>query len=200
MSRKEVEAYYQQSMYAEIRPGLTYAFGIATGGGIAIDCGCGAGSNITHLRAEGYAVHAFDIDDRAISLCTERFAGDPEVLLSVDSFGRFNYPSADLIVADASLFFCPADEFQLFLEKVRLSLMPNGVFCGAFLGERDTMASGEFDVDKHWGEVLVLTEDEIRQCFNDYRIHQFVEHEVDGTSATGDPHHWHIFDVVAKLN
>lgn len=200
MGMKAVEAYYQESKYAEIRPELKYALGLLTGAGTAIDCGCGAGSNIAHLRAEDYTVHAFDIDEEAISLCSERFANDSHVHLYLDSFGSFNYPKADLVVADASLFFCPAVEFEAFIEKLFRALQPKGVFCGAFLGARDSMASPEFNSELYWGDVLVLTEAQIKYALKGFDILQCKELELDGKTNTGESHHWHIFTIVARVH
>lgn len=199
MTTKEVMEYYHQTQQGEMRPELEYAISISSGSGIAIDCGCGAGSNIAHLRAAGYIVHAFDINEQAITLCVARYKNDSNVSLCVDSFGSYLYPSASLIVADASLFFCPADEFELFINKMHQSLEPHGVFCGAFLGARDTMSSPEFDSEKYWGEVLVLSSEEIKSALSKFEIHQFIEHESDGFTPNGEAHHWHIFIVVAKL-
>ena len=199
VTTKEVMEYYQQTKQGVIRPELEYALSISSGGGIAIDCGCGAGSDIAHLRAAGYIVHAFDINEQSIALCAARYKNDSNVFLSVDSFGSFLYPGASLIIADASLFFCPTDEFDLFIDKIEKSLEPHGVFCGAFLGARDTMSSPGFESEKYWGDVLVLSEEKIKTSLKKFEIHQFVEHESDGFTPTGDAHHWHIFIVVAKL-
>ena len=199
MTSDAVLAYYQSSKHADIRPEFQSALDIAPSTGVASDCGCGAGSNIAHLRSCGYSVHAFDIDEQAISLCAERFANDANVFLSVDSFGTFNYPKSSLVIADASLFFCPADEFDEFIEKLQISLGTKGVFYGSFVGERDTMAGSEFNAQQYWGDVLVFNKDEVRTALRNFDIVQFVEHERDGETATGEPHHWHIFSVVAKI-
>lgn len=200
MTSKQVKSYFEKSRNASIRPELEYAITESAGGGTAIDCGCGAGANIAHLRARGFLVNAFDIDEHAISLCADRFANDSNVVLSVDSFGSFNYSRAALLIADASLFFCPADEFILFMQKMYLSLEPEGVFYGSFLGARDTMASADFKVDQYWGDVLVLTKDKIESALNGFEILQLKEHESDGVTLTGEQHHWHIFSVVAKVS
>lgn len=197
MLTKEVRDYYQNTKYGKIRPELKFALNIASGD-IAIDCGCGAGSNIAHLRSEGYTVHAFDVDEQAIYLCNERFGGDSNVSLSIETFGDFNFPLSSLIVADASLFFCPASEFSVFFENMSNSLQPKGVFYGSFLGARDTMASPKFDSAKYWGDVLVFSEEQIRNAFSNFEIRKFIEHESDGLTVTGEAYHWHIFIVVAQ--
>ncbi len=59
---------------------------------------------------------------------------------SRSSFSSFRYPKASLVVADASLFFCPKSEFEGVWRSIFECLYPNGVFCGSFLGLQDTMA------------------------------------------------------------
>lgn len=200
MTTNEIQNYYRVSRFGEIRQELAYALSIQKEAGIAVDCGCGAGSNIRHLRDAGYVVHAFDIDAEAISICKERFVSDANVFLYQSSFASFNYPSASLVLADASLFFCPADEFVAFFRKIHNALLPNGLFCGSFLGARDTMAGPEFDTEKFWGDVLVLSETQIRYTLRNYNILRFIEYEMDGRTATGEAHHWHLFSVVAQVN
>ena len=199
MTTKEVEKYYQSTLKSEVRPELKYALSIARGSGVAIDCGCGAGSNIKHLRAAGYTVYAYDKEKEAIALCEKQYKDDPKVILYLSSFGNFSYPSSSLIIADASLFFCPISEFDIFMQKIFTSLKPQGVFCGTFLGVRDTMASSKFNKSDYWGNVLVLSEAEIRHAFKNFQIVSWQELEKDGTTATGESHHWHIFIVVAKI-
>lgn len=199
MNNSEVQRYLDNTRQTPIRPELEYALGLCANAGVAIDCGCGAGSNIAHLRTRGFSVHAYDIDKQAIALCAERFAGDANVHVSVDSFGTFSYPNASVVVADASLFFCLSHEFSLFIEKVIQSLQPDGLFYGAFLGARDTMASDNFNVDDYWGDVLVFDEQSIKKSLKDFDMLQFKEHESDGVAITGEPHHWHIYSVVARV-
>ncbi len=199
MTTAEVKEYYRQTRNSQIRPELTFALSILEDRGTAIDCGCGAGSNIKHLLAEGFTVYAFDIDKEAISLCAERYKDNPNVVLSRATFGEFDYPNASLVVADASLFFCAESEFNLFLKKMRHSLIPHGVFCGAFLGARDTMAQADFNNETYWGNVLVQSENEIREALSGFDILQFTELETDGKTPGGEDHHWHIFSVVARV-
>jgi len=105
---------------------------------------------------------------------------------------------ATTVVADASLFFCPLSEFDLFLKKIKKSLHCDGIFCGAFLGERDTMVVCETNSNHYWSDTLVLTEEQIRSALSDYEILQLEEIELDGIAPNGSPHHWHLFNVVAR--
>ena len=58
---------------------------------VAIDCGCGKGSDIEHLALLGYQTHGFDINTDAISICTQRFKNEPLVIISQAAFENFEY-------------------------------------------------------------------------------------------------------------
>lgn len=40
---------------------------------VAVDCGCGTGSDIQYLAQQGYQVHGFDVNSDATELCQARF-------------------------------------------------------------------------------------------------------------------------------
>jgi hypothetical protein len=81
---------------------------------------------------------------------------------------------------------------------MRESLKSSGIFCGSFLGHRDTMAGPDYNKDDFWPDVMVFTEADVRKNLTDFEIIKWTEHEVSGETAQGAPHHWHIFSVVAK--
>ena len=105
MSIEDIKQYYRSTEHSEIREDLTYAVSLTGAARVAIDCGCGAGSDIAFLRQNGFTVHAFDIEEESIRRCRKRYSSDPGVHLSVADFSGFEYPNASLVVADASLFF-----------------------------------------------------------------------------------------------
>ena len=174
------------------------AVNLVEGTKVAIDCGCGAGSDIAFLRTKDFFVHAFDIEEESISRCRERFSGDREVLLSKTSFSSFEYPRASLIVADASLFFCQKNEFSGVWREITNSLLPNGIFSGSFLGPEDTMAGPKYNKEAYWPDVLVASEEKIMQWLKGFKVESFNEHRSSGKTPDGELYQWHIFSVVAK--
>jgi len=198
MTSKEILAYYDATVDRDVRADLQRAVELVGEPKIAIDCGCGAGSDIAYLLANGFVVHAFDIELASISRCRERFGDNHRALLSQASFSSFSYPLASLIVADASFFFCPENEFSTVWEKINTSLMPSGFFVGSFLGPNDTMAGSGFKREAFWPDVLVFTEVQLRQTLVGVEIVKWTEHDMDGETAQGECHHWHIFSVIAK--
>ena len=198
MTTPEKDRYFDATTDRPVRDDLRFAVSLATGDRVAIDCGCGAGSDIAYLRSEDFVVHAFDVEADAIRRCTERFADDARVHLQRASFTGFDYPAASLIVADASLFYCPPQDSDDVWRRITDALVPGGVFAGSFLGPGDTMAGPDFDRDAFWPEVLVMTEDELRPRFGDFNILRWNEHRQSGETADGTPHDWHIYAVVAQ--
>jgi len=130
MSTEEIIEYYAETTNSDVRADLLLATSLIEINKIAIDCGCGSGSDIASFRKAGFIVHAFDVEDESIKICKERFNDDEHVFLSQDSFGSYEYPTSGLVVADASLFFCPEDEFDIAWKKISQSLCDGGIFCG----------------------------------------------------------------------
>lgn len=198
MPSKEILKYYEQSASREVRDDLVFSIGLLQNEKVVIDCGCGAGANIVYLRSKGFTVYAFDIEPSSITLCENRFEGDQQVILSLSSFSAFDYPKSNLVLADASLFFCPASDFAGVWEKIYKSLDVDGIFCGSFLGPNDTMASPDYDSSVYWSDVLVFTECSLRAALKGFEVLKFTEHNESGEPPEGDPHQWHIYSVVAR--
>lgn len=195
----DLQRYFDETAERETRNDLRYAVSeLTTKQRIAVDCGCGAGADIGYLAREGFIVHAFDIEADAITRCQQRYGNVEGITLAVSTFVEFDYPTCSLVVADASLFFCPQPAFATVWGKIRQSLVSGGIFCGSFLGPDDTMAKHPDDTQTFWKEVLVLSEDQVRRLFDGFDLLRFTEHKVSGITPQGTPHDWHIFAVVAK--
>ena len=143
-------------------------------------------------------MYGFDVEEESITRCRARFRNSERVHLSNSSFGSYKFPKASLIVADASLFFCPKPEFPEGWEKMYESLDPDGIFCGSFPGPVDMMAGLEYSPQDFWSEVAVFVEEEVRVLFSPYEILRFNTHKSAGTAPGGGQHNWHIFSVTAK--
>lgn len=197
MTSEDIAQYYDATRDSEPREDLRYAVSLVKATRLAIDCGCGAGSDIAHLRSEGFVVHAFDIEPEAIDRCSKRFRGDKDVFLDCESFTSFSYPTVSLVSADAALFFCPSDDFEEVWQRICDCLPVGGVFCGSFLGPEDSMAEPGYDRGAFWGEALVFTEASLRPKFEHFSIRRWTEHRLSEVTDKGLPHEWHIYSVVA---
>ncbi len=198
MISPEIKQYYDATADRAIRDDLKFAVSLVVDPGVATDCGCGAGADIAFLLTNHFTVHAFDVEPESIARCRERFGDNSRVTLYQDSFSSFAFPKAALVNADASLFFCPAAEFDAVWRRLVDSLLPGGVFSGSFLGPKDTMAGPDYDRDAFWPDVLTLDEDQVRARFKELEILKWTEHDQSGHTPQGVPHHWHIFSVVAR--
>ena len=198
MPSKEISEYFEATENRDTRDDLKLAIKLVDYPKIAIDCGCGAGSDIAYLRANGFHVHAFDVEEEAIQRCESRFSNEKKVTLSQSTFDKFKYPTASLIVADSSLCFCPEDKFHEVWEKIVQSLLPGGIFVGSFLGAEDSMAGPDYKKEVYWPEVLVTSEETIMHWFRDFKIKTFYEHKSSGVGHDGKPQSWHRYSVVSQ--
>ena len=198
MTKQRIKEYYDTTKNRKIRPDLSLAISIVRVPKIAIDCGCGAGADIQHLLSLGFKVYAFDIEDESISRCQSRFKNHNDVILSKSEFKAYTYPKSSLVIADASLFFCPINDFEIVWNKIYQCLYPDGVFCGSFLGPEDTMAGADYNRLAFWPDTSVFEESQVRSLFDNYKICRFTEHKSTGISPLGVSQDWHIFSVVAK--
>ena len=198
MTTDRIKAYYDSTEYREARSDLLLAIELVNEPKIAVDCGCGAGSDIEQLVRLGFKVYGYDVESESISRCRERFKNNCDVVLSQDSFNTFRYPRASLVLADASLFFCSKDEFDFVWLKIYESLYTGGIFCGSFVGPDDSMACSNSVEDSIWPSNLVFHENEVKSLFTNYEICRFTEHKLSGKTFEDEPHDWHIFSVVAK--
>jgi len=198
MPSAAISKYFEATENRKIREDLIFAVENVDESKVAIDCGCGAGADINYLASKGFIVHGFDVEEESISRCKTRFKNIDNVNLSKSSFSTYNFPKASLVVADASLFFCPKSEFSGVWKNIYECLQPNGIFCGSFLGPEDTMATPKYNADDFWPDVAVFEEEEVMKLFANYEILRFNVHKSSGTTPSGDLHDWHIYSVIAK--
>ena len=143
-------------------------------------------------------MYGFDVEEESVTRCRARFRNSERVHLSKSSFGSYKFPKASLIVADASLLFCPKPELPGVREKIYESLQADGIFCGSFPETEDTMTGQEYNPQDFWPEMAVLEEEEVRVLFSPDEILRFNTHKSAGTAPGGGQHNWHIFSVTAK--
>ena len=198
MSNVEITKYFDATELRGIRDDLIFAVKNVSEPKVAIDCGCGAGADINYLVENDFTVYGFDVEEESISRCKSRFEGIDSVILSRSTFSNFDYPKASLVVADASLFFCPRSEFENVWGKIYECLNPGGVFCASFLGPEDTMASPDNNPSIFWPEVMVFEESEFKGLFQNFEVLRFKVHKSTGKTPQDVTHNWHIFQVVAQ--
>jgi SAM-dependent methyltransferase len=158
---------------------------------LAIDLGCGEGTDALELLARGWLVLAVDAQPAGLALLRARIppaaAGRIRVLRA--AFAEADLPPAHLIHAGFSLPFCPPREFPALWARIRRALAPGGVFAGQLFGTRDTWADDP-DLTFH-------TRPQAETLLDGLDVLRLEETERDGRAYSG-PKHWHTFDILAR--
>ena len=70
--------------------------------------------------------------------------------------------------------------------------MKDGRFAGNFFGLNDSWAGNK--------EMTFHSAEEVRKLFRNFEIEVFDERDEDGSTASGEEKHWHVYSVIAKKN
>jgi SAM-dependent methyltransferase len=159
--------------------------------GMAVDLGCGDGTDTAELIAHGWTVLAIDAQEEAIRRVHEKVPPDGAPLLTtiVSPMEDATIPASDLVFASFSLPFCRPGAFPGLWERLRWSLHPGGRFAGELFGDRDSWASDPEMTFHDAGAAQAL--------FDGWEVESFEEEEEDGEAFDG-PKHWHVFHVIAR--
>jgi SAM-dependent methyltransferase len=184
--------YYDEQGDREPRELLLDVLGaFGEGGREAVDLGCGQGIDTVAMLERGWRVFAVDGEPEGIRRLHERVPSRLAGALraEVASMEDVALPTADLVWASFSLFFCPPDRFAGLWAKVRDAVRPGGRFAGQLLGDRDTWASKS--------DISAFARADAERLLDGLEIERFEEEEEDGEACSG-PKHWHYFEVVAR--
>nr|WP_086938607.1 class I SAM-dependent methyltransferase [Thaumasiovibrio occultus] len=158
---------------------------------VAVDCGCGTGSDIDYLSQFGWQVYGFDVNPDAVSLCHERFSDRALIDVIQSSFENYDYPNAGIVLAHNSLFFADPRHFDNMWRKLAGSIECGGVFVGDFMGVDDSWA------ERYRSPVTALTQSQVEALFADFDIIEFNERREHAQTALGHMKFWHTYSVIA---
>jgi SAM-dependent methyltransferase len=185
--------YYAWSSGREPRPLLLAACQEQGDGAgrMAIDLGCGEGTDVLELLDRGWTVTAVDAEPAGLASLRARVpaAAAERIQIVCGSFARVDVPRACLIHAGFSLPFCPPAEFPAAWAHIRRALMPGGIFAGQLFGTRDSWADDP--------GMTFHTRQGVQALLVGLQIVRLDETERDGQAFSG-PKHWHTFDVLAR--
>jgi SAM-dependent methyltransferase len=158
---------------------------------VAIDLGCGDGTETLALLARGWAVIAVDGAPEAISRLRASVKEEDSIRLSalVASFHELELPEADFVDAGLSLPFCDPREFPAVWGRIATAVRPKGVFAGHFFGPHDSWAGTP--------DMTFQTREEVETLLDGFDVHRLHEQDEDGAAVSG-PKHWHVFHVIAS--
>jgi SAM-dependent methyltransferase len=181
--------YYEENEGRAPRDLLLDVLGNFSGPGAAVDLGCGAGIDTAAMLERGCSVFATDAEQQAIDRLRARVGDEPRLRTQRARMEEVELPTADLVWASFSLFFCDPGRFPDVWGRIRHAIAPGGRFAGQVLGERDSWAPDP--------AITSFTRPEAEGLFEGWAIEPFEEEDEDGEACSG-PKHWHVFHVVAR--
>lgn len=158
---------------------------------VAVDLGCGDGTETLELLRRGWTVLAVDQSPGGIARL-RRSVPRPDLgrlTTSIAPYGEVELPPADLVYAGLSLPFCDPNQFDDVWARITSALRPGGLFVGHLFGPHDTWA-GTPDMTFH-------TRAEVEALLAELEVLALREVDEDGEALSG-PKHWHVFHVIAR--
>jgi hypothetical protein len=113
----------------------------------------------------------------------------PRLKAHVADVASFPVPVCDLVNANLILPFLPAEAYAATWAGIRAAIPTGGRLAAMLFGDRD-QAAIEPDMTCPSPEV-------IRDHLHGFDIEHWDEREEDGQTALGEPHHFHLIEVVA---
>ncbi|OMH39216.1 hypothetical protein BGP75_05380 [Motiliproteus sp. MSK22-1] len=190
------ERYYEAVAKLGVNEHLRLALGLLDDSleKVAVDCGCGTGRDTLYLLGEGFVVHAFDRNSKALEQLrhSTASAGQTSLISSQQSFEQFEFPRAGLINASACLYFCSPSAFDQFWSRLVKSLLPGGIFSGHLMGANDSW------INSKRPPLTWHRESDLAQMFTGFDILHWDEYDGEGETAIGQKKHWHTYRIVAR--
>jgi len=158
----------------------------------ALDLGGGALNDCKYLLREGFEhITVVDIEEGVKERVEE--ISDNRVDVEITPFDNFDFPENkyNLINAQYSLPFHGPEVFDGLINKIVNSLKAGGVFTGQFFGKNDQW-------NKESSSLVFHIKEDALSLLKDLEIIEFQEEEKDGTTASGNTKHWHIFNFIAR--
>jgi SAM-dependent methyltransferase len=158
----------------------------------AVDLGCGAGRDTRELLGAGWRVLAIDREPGAIEALEAATAPHLRARLEsrVADLADAAVPACDLVNASLSLPFLAPKAFDRTWRRITDALPVGGRFAAMLFGDHDGSADDP--------DMTCLPPDDVRSRLAAFEIEHWTDREEDTTTALGDPHHFHLVEVVAR--
>ena len=158
----------------------------------AVDLGCGGGRDARELLRAGWRVLA--VDREAVAIDVVEAATPPDLRAALEGrvadLADVDIPPCDLVNASLSLPFLAPDAYWATWARILAALPVGGRFSALLFGDKDGSASEP--------SMTCPPPPEIRARLGAFEIEHWVDREEDTTTALGDPHYFHIVEVVAR--
>jgi tellurite methyltransferase len=158
---------------------------------LAVDLGCGAGRDARELLRAGWRVIAIDRESEALRVLTEA-AGDlaPRLETRLADLASVAVPACDLVNASLCLPFLAPEAYAAAWARVVDALPAGGRLAAMLFGDRDDSASDP--------SMTCPTPERVEADLAGFAIEHWSVTEEDTTTALGEPHHFHLIEVVAR--
>ncbi len=158
----------------------------------AVDLGCGAGRDARELLRAGWRVLAVDREPGAIEVLLAATPPEqrPALETRVEDLATVKLPACDLLNASLSLPFLAEDLFWPTWERALASLRVGGRVSAMLFGDHD----GSF-AD---ASMTCPPPQKIRETLSSFEIEHWIDREEDTQTALGEPHHFHMVELVAR--
>lgn len=184
--------YYDKQVGRATNPLLLEALKHCATPGLAIDLGCGEGTDTRSLLAQGWQVLAIDAEAEAIERLQHSLTVTPNEALrtQIADARTLALPDCDLLYAGLSLPFNHPDDFPELWQRCWRAVKPKGIFAAHLFGDRDGWA--------HNPTRTFHTHAQAKALVTQAEVLHFEEREFEGHSALG-PKHWHWFEFVVRM-
>jgi len=159
-------------------------------GRLAVDLGCGEGTDALALLDRGWSVLAIDIEPAGLASLRARIpaACAGRIRIVCASFADVGLPPAYLIHAGFSLPFSQPRQFPAVWKQIRRALVPSAIFAGQLFGTHDSWAEDPSMTFQNRSEVNSLLDGlDPRTARNRARRRGY-----------SGPKHWHTYDILAR--
>ncbi len=159
---------------------------------LAVDLGCGAGRDARELLRAGWRVIAVDREagaGKALEAATPAELR-PSLETRIADLATVVVPACDLVNASLSLPFLPPSAFWATWARVQDALPIAGRVSAMLFGDHDGSAAD--------ASMTCPPPAEIRASLDRFEIEHWVDREEDTTTALGEPHHFHLVELVAR--
>jgi SAM-dependent methyltransferase len=158
----------------------------------AVDLGCGAGRDTRELLRAGWRVLAVDREPAAATALEAAVEPDlrQRLQIHIEDLASVAIPPCDLVNASLCLPFLAEPAYEETWGRIVAALAPGRRLAAMLFGDRDESAP-----DKG---MTCLPSERIMASLDDFEIEFWSEKEEDSQTALGDPHHFHLIELVAR--